>query len=125
MEPSGQPASASRAPGSSRPGLAPAAKAALLCIGHLILCALAGVASLLLAIALAAGKGAKGAGDVLLAVLVSLALLFLGTLPVQVWLVRRWTGRLGLALALGAGSALLLGGGWLVLAFLLAVVLNR
>lgn len=123
MEPPGPPGLDPRLAGPARS--ASTATAVLLGLGNLVLCALAGIAAVFLAIGLAAGRGAKGAGEVLLAVLVALALLFLGTLPVLVWLVRRRTGRLGLALGLAAGSALLLGGGWLVLAFLLAVVLNR
>lgn len=100
-------------------------KVFLLVAGILAACGLAGLFSILLAVALSAGRGAGGAGSVMMTLLLLLALVYLGSLVPLIVLARRWTASTGLAVALGVGSGVLLALLWAVVAFVMAVILNR
>lgn len=107
------------------PGTPVGTKVFLLAAGTLAVGGMVGLLATILAIALSSGRGAGAAGSVMMAALLLLAVLYLGLLVPLMVLLRRWTGKTGLALVLAFGIGVLLAVLWLLVAFVLAVILNR
>lgn len=70
-------------------------------------------------------KGGRATGEAMVAVDITMAVLYVLTLPVIFFVLGRWIESLGARLAIVAGQTILLAGTWFLFAFILVVVLNR